>query len=131
REEKRTRRAMEMLEAIDDVERSEYAGLLNNLGEVCRAGQEFARAEPLYQQSLAIGTRVLGEDNYFIAPVLQNLGIVAREGKDYATAEAYYTRVLSIRERSVGPDHPDVAQVLNNIAIIAKNKPDIAPSLHL
>src|SRR5262249_60966238 len=84
-EEKITRRAMKILESIDDVESGQYAGLLNNLGEVYRAREEVARAEPLYQQSLAIATRVLGEDNYFTAPVLQNLGIVAHAGNDYPT----------------------------------------------
>ncbi|HKB10467.1 MAG TPA: CHAT domain-containing tetratricopeptide repeat protein, partial [Vicinamibacterales bacterium] len=130
-EERIIRRAMAILESIGDAESGDYAGLLNNLGEVYRARQQFDRAEALYRESLAVATRVLGADHYFIAPVLQNLGVIAREQKDYATAEAYYARVLSIRERIVGPDHPDVAQVLNNIAIIEKAKGSITRSLEL
>ena len=92
---------------------------------------DYTHAEELYQQSLAIARRLLGDEAYGLGPTLQNLGVLARERKDYVTAEAYYTRVLSIRERAVGPDHPDVAQILNNMAIIHRAKGDIAKSLDM
>src|SRR5262249_56407901 len=89
------------------------------------------RGEEFYRRSLDIEARVVGPDNYFVAPVLQNLGIVARERKDYPTALAYYARVLSIRERTVGPNHPDVAQVLNNMTPIAPPQTNLTPSPQL
>jgi CHAT domain-containing protein len=107
----------------------QYAGLLNNLGEVFRHKQDYAQAEQLFKRSLALTEKLLGPDNYSLATALQNLGIVARERKDYSTATAYNRRALAIRERVVGPDHPDVAHILTNLANIDRATGDYAGSL--
>src|SRR6185369_7588585 len=80
-----------------------HATLLNNLADVLRARNRYGDAQPLFEQSLAIGESILGSDSLFVATAFQNIGIMARERKDYATALASYDRALSIRQHLLGP----------------------------
>ena len=56
-EEEIDRRALAIMDHIEDTDSGLYAALLNNLGEIYRANQDYAHAEEFFQRSLAVGTR--------------------------------------------------------------------------
>src|SRR5262245_17566847 len=71
-------------------------------------GQE-AKAEPLYQRSLALFEAKLGKDHPHVAYTLASLAELYREQGRDAQAEPLYQRGLAIREAKLGQDHPEVA----------------------
>ena len=73
-------------------------------------------AEPLYQKSLAIWNKILGDKHPNIAFCLNNLaGIYDMQGK-YQQAESLYQGSLAIYEKALGQEHPSVGYSLNNLA---------------
>jgi CHAT domain-containing protein/Tfp pilus assembly protein PilF len=94
---------------------SNSAGLSAKAQEAVRRGQ-FAEAETLQEQVLAIHERTLGAENATTANSMANLGFVYTLQGKYVEAEKLYRRSLAVRERVLGPDHPDVATNLNNLA---------------
>jgi CHAT domain-containing protein len=123
------RRALAIVERIEETDSILYASLLHNLADIRRQKQDFDGAENLLRRSLVIGEKLRGPESYYVSTTFQNLGVVAVERKDYTAAEAFYTRALSIRERMVGPEHTDVAQLLNNLANVYRATGDHARSL--
>ena len=76
---------------------------------------DYALAEPLYQESLAIREKVLGKDHPGYAAGLNNLAVLYTSMGDYALAEPLLQEALAIREKVQGKDHPGYATVLNNL----------------
>ena len=75
-------------------------------------------AEPLYQSSLAIRQKALGENHPDVALSLNNLAELYRNQGRYDQAEPLLQRSLAIREKALGKNHPDIAQSLNNLAAL-------------
>jgi len=93
---------------------------LNNLAGLYDSMAQYAKAAPLYQQSLKIGVAKLGKHHPAIAVRLNNLAGLHISTGEYAKAEAFLRRSLSILEAKLGKDHPDVGQGLNNLAWLYK-----------
>ncbi|MET0218769.1 MAG: tetratricopeptide repeat protein, partial [Burkholderiales bacterium] len=74
------------------------------------------KAEPLYQQSLAIPQKSLGPEHPAVATSLNNLAVLYHSHGLYAKAEPLYQQSLANRKKALGPEHPDVATSLNNLA---------------
>jgi len=93
---------------------------------------------PLYEESLSIFKKVLGEDHPNVATLLNNLarllkkqvniltsfrsitaprygGLLSFQGK-YDEAEPLYKQSLEIKKKVYGEDHPSIATGLNNLA---------------
>ena len=70
---------------------------LNGLAQTYRYQQNYAAAEPLSRQSLAILEQAVGPSNPGILPSLTNLAGIARAAERYAEAEQFYRRILSVR----------------------------------
>jgi tetratricopeptide (TPR) repeat protein len=110
---------------IDELQLEVYeSGLLLNqlavyLDEV---KANYSQALPLYERSLAIWEKVLGEHHPLVATSLNNLaGLYRNQGK-YEQALPLYERSLAIWEKVLGEHHPDVAQSLNNLAALYSNQ---------
>jgi CHAT domain-containing protein len=80
----------------------------------------YQKAEPLYQRSLAIREKVLGQEHPDVALSLNNLANLYQNMGNYQKAEPLYQRSLAIWEKVLGQEHPDVALSLNNLALLYK-----------
>ena len=98
--------------------------VLNNTALSMAESGDYARAEPLYRQALAIAERQLGPDRPELATVVNNLANLLYVKGDYAEAEPLCRRALMIDEKALGPDHPGVARDLNNLAALLQAKAD-------
>jgi hypothetical protein len=97
----------------------EKAGrLLNQAAFFSYKRGQYADAELLFKQSLAIEEKALGPDHPDVGASLNNLALIYRTHGKYIEAEPLYKRSLAIREKALGSDHPDVAQSLNNLAAL-------------
>ena len=93
----------------------EAAQLVARAEQAMRRGQ-FAEAETLHHQVVAIHEKSLGAEHATTATSIANLGNVLYLQGKHAEAEKVYRRALAIREKVLGADHPDVATSLNNLA---------------
>jgi tetratricopeptide (TPR) repeat protein len=81
----------------------------------------FAEAEALRRDALAIGERRFGPDHPEVAAYLNNLAQVLQDTNRLKEAEPLMKRALAIDEESFGPDHPNVAIDLNNLAQVLQD----------
>ncbi len=75
---------------------------------------QFEKAESLYQKSLEITEKSLGDQNINVAFSLASLGNLYLLQKKYKKAEPLYRRALTIVEKERGKDHPSIADILNS-----------------
>ncbi|RCJ23867.1 NB-ARC domain-containing protein [Nostoc minutum NIES-26] len=88
----------QMAEAMDwGGSRMEKAVAIGLQGLIAEQRQDWAEAERLYRERLAI-YREFGEEERE-ALALNDLGTVARSQRDYARAESYYKQALAIEEK--------------------------------
>ncbi len=101
--------------------RRDKAGAIQLQGQIAQQRQDYAEAERLYQDALAIH-RELGDEE-MEALALNNLGNVARSQGQYDRAESYYKQALAIEEKR-GGKHMQVAY-LGNLGLLAldRNRP--------
>jgi predicted ATPase/DNA-binding XRE family transcriptional regulator len=108
------------LAASGEVAAVVRAKALNLLGDVMRAQKEYARADMLLKESLALyETRGHKQG---IAEVLRSLGYLAQWQEQYAQASTLFEKSLALF-RTVGSQR-DVAWVLNTLGEIARCKGD-------
>ena len=98
--------------------RPDDATVLNNLGNSLTAAGDYARAEPLLQQALAVDEKALGPNHPDVATNFNNLARLYQSQGKNAEAEPLYKHALAIDEKALGPDHPDLARDLNNLALL-------------
>jgi len=85
---------------------------------------QFDKAEPYYQQALAIRERALESDHLDhldVAESLRNLAWLYRDQSRHAEAREFFQRALTILERKPGPEHPDVAKLQDILAMLDRN----------
>ena len=90
--------------------------LLDQAGQYLHARGQYADAEKLLSQLLALQERLDGEDQLSVATTFNLLGELARLQGHYQPAQSRYQRALAIRQQHLGLEHPDVATSLNNLA---------------
>ena len=78
----------------------------------------YAKAEPLYERTLAIRERSLGSDHPDVASTLNNLGKLNEIQGRYWQADTLLQRALTIRQSTLGSDHPNVAVSLNELMVV-------------
>lgn len=110
--------AQEASRLIDEYgfEFNESVRVLNQAGCYCSDRAQYAEAESLLMQALAIREKTLGPEHADVATSLNNLAFLYYEQGNYTKAEPMYVRALSINEKVEGPDHTIVALSLNNLA---------------
>jgi tetratricopeptide (TPR) repeat protein len=105
---------------------------LNNLAGLLKAQGKCDKAEPLYQQSLAIkrkvcaihfavlshnhSCKVLGEEHTSVATSLNNLAALLNAQGKYDESIPLLRQSLGIMRKVLGEEHPNVATLLNNLA---------------
>ncbi len=78
---------------------------------------DYAGAEQLARQALAVAERAFGPEHPDTATSLNNLAVVLpAQSHQYGEVEPLLRRALTIREKVLGAEHPDTATSLNNLA---------------
>jgi len=109
------------LAAVDQAEKLgrediRLAESLNGLAQIYRYQQNYADAEPLARQSLAILERALGNAHDALIPSLISVASIARTKGEYAEAEQAYRRILTVRWGMPGANEVGADQILENFA---------------
>ena len=104
------------------LEFAEAARLLNQAAYYLNQRAEYAQAEPLSRQALAIYERALGLEHRETVVSLNNLAEQYRTQDRNKEAEPLHRRALAIREKTLGPEDPDTGQSLNNLALLLSNE---------
>jgi CHAT domain-containing protein/tetratricopeptide (TPR) repeat protein len=110
--------------ALDEVRRQwgndhpDVAARLSTLAGLHAEMANYAEAEPLYHQALAILERTVGENHPDCARGLHNLATLYHRMGRFSAAEPLYCRALEIYRQTRGKDHPDSAATLNNLAAL-------------
>jgi CHAT domain-containing protein/Tfp pilus assembly protein PilF len=91
---------------------------LHNLAHFYFQTAAYAKAEPLFQQSLQIFQKVLGPEHPDTATGLDNLAVLYQNMGAYAKAEPLFQQALQIRRKALGSEHPDTATGLDNLATL-------------
>jgi CHAT domain-containing protein len=99
-------------------EHRDTATSLNNLATLYEVMGEYAKAEPLYLQSLRIWQKVLGPEHADIAASLNNLAALYEDMGEYAKAELLYRQSLRILQKVFGPEHPNTVAIIDNLSIL-------------
>ncbi|HET6362752.1 MAG TPA: tetratricopeptide repeat protein [Gemmatimonadota bacterium] len=94
------RRGMEIKRPAFPVGHPEHALDMTHLADILADGGEFASAESLYGEALAIQTRALGPSHTTNGPVLAGLGRVRLDRVDPFGAESLLRRAATILEKA-------------------------------
>lgn len=103
-------------------ESTQFARALSWQAYLLQLRGRFARAEPLFKQSLAIYERILPPGHPDIATSINNLGFHYQSTDRLDQAETYYKRALEMREKALPGDDPMIADSLNNVAQVYKRE---------
>lgn len=93
----------------------ESARLLTQAGDYCFERAQYAAAEHLFKQALAIRERVLGPDHPDVSMSFSNLAALFHHQGRYEEAEPMFKLALAIHDRTPKPDDLNVALILNNL----------------
>jgi len=115
-----------MLRRILGDEHVSVATSLNNLAILLKERGDYAGAEPLYRQSLAMRRKLLGDEHPSVAASLDNLALLLKSRGDSAGAEPLCREALAMWRKLLGNEHPDVATSLSNLASILEGRGDYA-----
>jgi eukaryotic-like serine/threonine-protein kinase len=95
---------------------AETAESIEHLATLLEQRSEYAAAEPLHREALAIRQRVFGDSALEVADGLNNVGLVLYRRGAHNEAETMYRRALDITMRRLGEDHPSTAKTVQNLA---------------
>jgi tetratricopeptide (TPR) repeat protein len=109
----------------------EAARLLNTTGKYLQERAQYAEAERLYQQALAIFEQRM-ESLVFVAQILNNMAFLYYLQGQFSKAEPLFQQAIAIRKQQLGTDHPDTATSLDNLGELyfAQGKYTQAESLY-
>ncbi|HXO25975.1 MAG TPA: tetratricopeptide repeat protein [Thermoanaerobaculia bacterium] len=113
-------------------EHLDVARSLNNLGSMLDNKGDYAGAEALHREALAMQRRLLGSEHPEVARSLNKLANVLDDKGNYTGAEALYREALAMRQKLMGKEHQDVAASLANLASVLTDEGDYigAEALH-
>ena len=125
-------KVLELAERQKDEEK--IAAVLNNLGVLYKAINDYTASESAFNQSLEVRKKLAknNPDIYLpdVAMTQNNLGNFYVAKNDYAAAEKAYLQALEIREKLAqsNPDTylPDLAMTQNNLDVLYSDKNDYA-----
>lgn len=94
----------------------EAARLLNQAANYLSTHAQYAQAEPLLKQAMAIRQSILEPAHPDIAFTLNDIGMLYLTQGKYQQAEPLLQQALDIRQKVLKLEHPAIAQSLNNLA---------------
>jgi serine/threonine-protein kinase len=109
--------------AMDSLDR---ARTLSLLAETLRERRQFAAAEPLAREAVAMGRRVIGRKSPQVAQWGNTLGLIEHELGKRAEAEALFVENAQIFRDTLGPEHPMVGTSLLNLSMSLRARGDFA-----
>jgi tetratricopeptide (TPR) repeat protein len=104
---------------------------LQEAADLIRAAQvlftqrQFAEAERLYLQGLALLLGTTGEDDLVYSVCLNNLAMLYHVMGDDARAEPLLHEVVEIRRRILGEEHPRYLHSLQDLAEFYRSRNDL------
>lgn len=102
--------------------------LLNHAGVFLYSQGQFAAAEPLYRQTVAIFEKILPPEHYALSTGRNNLATLLRiEGK-LDESEKLHRLVLANAERTMSAESPHLATIIGNLALLLASQERIAES---
>ncbi|MEM9599234.1 MAG: serine/threonine-protein kinase, partial [Acidobacteriota bacterium] len=121
----RLERALDELRA-GGVDHPRLATLLNNHATLLRYGGDFATAEALQRDVLAMRIRLYGTGHENVATAWNNLGNTLRQRGRLDEAEAYLRRALAARIELLGKDSPRTLNTDNSLALVLRDRGELA-----
>ena len=100
------------------INRSEYAGICNNLGQLYTAEKEYDKANTYFDNAKNIYENLYGKNNKDYLTVINNLAGLDAEKGEFKQAEDLYTEIKQITGNFQGTQHTDYADVCNNLAAL-------------
>ena len=119
--ERELRAVIELRRRLLGTRHPELARSLDNLAETLRQRGEFAEAEQLAREALAMRSELLGR-HADVATSLNNLAVIVRQTGSRDEAESLYRQALALDSALKGPDHRDVLTDFNNLANLLREK---------
>jgi CHAT domain-containing protein/tetratricopeptide (TPR) repeat protein len=122
--------------ALDAAARSfrpgdvEFGDFVNRVARSQLAAGNYARAEQLYLETLAVRERT-GPDTLPVAETISNLARVALQANDNVKAERLLTRSIALQEQILGREHPRVAGDVQNLGLIHYRRRDYTSAIAL
>lgn len=120
------RRVLDARRAIAPDGDRDVAVAMNNLALAIQYNGEFASADSMHQDALALYTRTAGRDDTLRASLLNDAAQSRHELGDLVAAESLYRKAIELRERAIGPDDPGLVSPLNNLGVVLGDLGDIA-----
>jgi tetratricopeptide (TPR) repeat protein len=94
----------------------EARNLITKVGAYLQNRGQYAEAEQIYQEVLAIYKKVFGDEHPNTAGGLNNLATLYVDQGKYEQAEPLHQQALIIRKKMQGDKHPNMVTSLNNLA---------------
>src|SRR6186713_962240 len=92
----------------------EARSIIENAEQAAAAG-DYASAEDLLREAVALQEQTLGPDHPDLANTLNNLGVVCEIADNPIDAEHYFRRAYTIATATLAPDHPFVVTSRKNL----------------
>jgi tetratricopeptide (TPR) repeat protein len=99
---------------------------LGYLANVYSKLKDYALAQSIAEQSLALNEQFLGPHHPNVGAVLTTVALCLRRRGKLSEAAALLERALAIGERVHGPKHPNVAVALSNLSMLYRQQGDLA-----
>lgn len=106
-------------------EHQDVAYSMNNLAALLQAKGDYAEAEPLQREALALYREHLGDENPHVATSLNNLALLLQAKGDYAAAEPLQREAVVMYRKLLGDEHPASLKLANNLGglLLAMGRP--------
>jgi eukaryotic-like serine/threonine-protein kinase len=101
---------MDVHTRMNESDSSGYALPLNNLASAYEDMGDYAQAEPLFRQSLALRQKIHAADDPSVLRAEQNLALTLIEQDKLDVAKPLLDQALSLRQAKLGADHPGTAR---------------------
>lgn len=92
------------------------SSLLNNLGQVAHAREDYPRADALYAEAQAILGRLFPEGSPDLSTALFNRAILAEDRGDLPAALAMHEQSLAVRRKVFKGEHPKIVIAAGSVA---------------
>lgn len=111
------RELVALTEQVYGRDHTEYADVLNSFAAMLtRIPGEEEKSGRLWEQALAIRTRVSGRSHPVTLSILSNLGWWHHQQGDFQASRQYYEEVVESRRRVLGAEHHNVANAEAGLA---------------
>jgi tetratricopeptide (TPR) repeat protein len=108
------------LAALDTVDETTKASILDRVGRCEASLGRFAAAEATHRQVLAIRENNLGKEHRDTLTSKNELGVALDNKGSYKESESMHRQTLAAREKVLGVEHPDTLQSMNLASVLAR-----------